>query len=335
MYLHSVTDIPAHLLNNQYFDVSHTYARVIQCVFSPAFTTENLDGELNMLYASMDIVSIVHSPLALELNATRVVSSTHNLPALQQNAARDFKQIVPEPVVVEAVLEEKTVRALLDTGSLVDFVSTKAIHQLGIQTFELAKQLLVHLAIQGLRAKISLGCKAWFSYQGINESQYFDVVNLLHYDLCEQNANTEKLTSPLPDMEGILRRVAQKPYRSSMDGKDAYGCICVCEDHVERIAMTTPDGNMVSLVLQQRDCNAVVTYQSLMNHLFGPYIGVFMDVYLDDIIIYLDTLDNHIKHVKCVIDILRCEKLYLNAEKLWFLALEPKILRQIVDNNGI
>ena len=103
------------------------------------------------------------------------------------------------------------------------------------------------------------------------------------FDLRERNANTVKLTSPLPDMEGILRRVAKKAYRSALDGKDAYECIRVEPDHVPRTAMTTPDGNMVSLVLQQGDCNAVATYQTLMNHLFSPYIGVWMDVYLDDI----------------------------------------------------
>ena len=139
-------------------------------------------------------------------------------------------------------------------------------------------------------------------------------------DLRERNANTEKLTSPLPDMEGILRQIARKPYRSSMDGKDAYECIRVHEDHIERTAMTTPDGNMVSLVLQQGDCNAVATYQSLMNYLFGAYIGVFMDVYLDDILIYSDTLEEHVEHVKTIIDILKREKLYLNADKLKFLA---------------
>ena len=74
-------------------------------------------------------------------------------------------------------------RALLDSGSLADFISTKVVHQLEIQPFELAKQLPVHLAVQGSRAKISSGCKATIAYQGINESRYFDVVNLLHYDL--------------------------------------------------------------------------------------------------------------------------------------------------------
>jgi hypothetical protein len=61
--------------------------------------------------------------------------------------------------------------------------------------------------------------------------------------------------------------------------------------------VSTPDGNMVSLVLQQGDCNAPATYQSLMNYLFGQYIGRFMDVYLDDIIIYSKTLEEHVKHL--------------------------------------
>ena len=63
-----------------------------------------------------------------------------------------------------------------------------------------------------------------------------------------------------------------------------------------------------------------------MNHLFGPYIGVFMDVYLDDILIYSDSLEDHINHIKQVVDILREQKLYLNEGKLRFLQRELKIL---------
>lgn len=136
-------------------------------------------------------------------------------------------------------------------------------------------------------------------------------------------------------MEGILRCLACHPYRSLIDGKDAYEQIRVEPNHVSRTAMTTPDGNMVSLVLQQGDCNAVATYQSLMNHIFGPHIGVFMDVYLDDIAIYLDTLADHIKHIKCVVDILRQEQLYLSSTKLHFLCQEMKVLGRIVDDQGI
>ncbi|KAJ2913330.1 hypothetical protein MD484_g7080, partial [Candolleomyces efflorescens] len=105
-------------------------------------------------------------------------------------------------------------------------------------------------------------------------------------DLRERNKNTKKLTSPLPDIEGILCRLANKPYRSSLDMKAAYEQIRVIPEHLPRTAMTTPDGNMVSHVVQQGDCNAPATYQALMNHIFSSYIGRFMDVYLDDIVIY-------------------------------------------------
>ena len=106
------------------------------------------------------------------------------------------------------------------------------------------------------------------------------------YDLRERNKNTIRLTSPLPDIEGVLRRVTAKPYRSVLDLTAAYEQIRILPEHVERSAMSMPDGNMVSLVLQMGDCNAPATYQSLMNYLFSSYLGHFLDVYLDDIIIF-------------------------------------------------
>jgi len=92
------------------------------------------------------------------------------------------------------------------------------------------------------------------------------------------------------------------------------------------MAMTMPDGNMVSHVIQKDDCNAPVTYQALMNHLFSPYISWFMDIYLDDIIIYSNTVKEHVSHVKTVIDVLTHEKLYLSEKKLHFLCPELQIL---------
>jgi len=83
------------------------------------------------------------------------------------------------------------------------------------------------------------------------------------------------------------------------------------------------------------DCNAPATYQALMNHIFSAYIGRFMDIYLDDIVIYSDTLSEHVKHVKLVIDILAKEKLYLSEKKLNFIASELHILGRVIDDNGI
>jgi hypothetical protein len=154
-------------------------------------------------------------------------------------------------------------------------------------------------------------------------------------DLRERNKNTHKLSSPLPNIDGILRRVSKVKYRSIIDGQDAYEQIRIIPEHVDRSVVTTPDGNMVSTVIQIGDCNAPATYQALMNHLFGEFIGRWMDVYLDDIVIYSRTLEEHIEHVTTVLDILKRERLYLSENKLRFLCKEMKLLGRIIDDDGI
>jgi hypothetical protein len=142
------------------------------------------------------------------------------------------------------------------------------------------------------------------------------------------------MSSPLPDIDGVLRHVASAKYRSLLDLKNAYEQIRIVSDHVERSAVTTPD-NMVSLVIQMGNCNAPAMYQALMNHIFSAYISHFLDVYLDDIIVYSNTFEEHMTHVKLVIDILRQEKLYLSLKKLHFFKSELKLLGRIVGTDGI
>ena len=154
-------------------------------------------------------------------------------------------------------------------------------------------------------------------------------------DKWQQNANTHKLTMPLPDIDGILWNIVKHKYHSLIDGKDAYEQIHVVPEHVPRTLFTTPDRTMVSLVLQQGNINGPATYQAVMNHVFAPYIRVFMDVYLDDIVIYSDTIEDHMKHVRLVFDVLRCEKFFLGADKMNFFTLKLKILRHIIDDKGI
>jgi hypothetical protein len=102
-----------------------------------------------------------------------------------------------------------------------------------------------------------------------------------------------------------------------------------------QIPCLSPDRSMVSLVLQQGDCNVPVMYQSLMNHMFSTYIGLFMDVYLDDIMIYSDTLQDHIKHVKLIIDKLKEQSFKLNAKNMQLLMVELKVLSRVVNNQEI
>lgn len=72
-----------------------------------------------------------------------------------------------------------------------------------------------------------------------------------------------------------------------------------------------------------------------MNHLFSQYIGRWMNMYLDDIVVYSHSLEEHVEHIRIVLEILVREKLYLNEGKLRFLCKEMKILGRIVDDDGI
>lgn len=105
-------------------------------------------------------------------------------------------------------------------------------------------------------------------------------------DKSKKNTNTRKLVSPLLDIEETLETVSRYKYRTVLDGKDAYKRIWVAPDHVPRTLFHMPHGTMVSLVMQQGDCNAGATYQSMMNHIFAAYISVIMYIYLDDISIF-------------------------------------------------
>ena len=62
------------------------------------------------------------------------------------------------------------------------------------------------------------------------------------------------------------------------------------------------------------------TFMLLMNHVFRPYIGVFVVVYFDDILVFSKSLKEHVTHVRTVLQTLRKEHLYANMEKC-FLAL--------------
>lgn len=102
--------------------------------------------------------------------------------ALEQSAsrARDFNCLVPLPIVVMTKVVGLPCQALMDSGSLGDFISTTLVDQLELATFELEKPITLHMACQGSRSKINLGCIAEIEYQGIREKRYFDVVNLFN-----------------------------------------------------------------------------------------------------------------------------------------------------------
>lgn len=82
-------------------------------------------------------------------------------------------------------------------------------------------------------------------------------------------------------------------------------------------------------------CNAPATFQRLMNTLLSDLIDKCVCVYLDDIVIYSKTLDEHVEHIRQVLDRLNLEGLKLNLNKCCFAKKKISFLGHIVGENGI
>ncbi|KAF8800004.1 hypothetical protein BYT27DRAFT_7048075, partial [Phlegmacium glaucopus] len=104
---------------------------------------------------------------------------------IQRNAAR-IKDVagllLPKPIVLRVNINGNPVRALVDSGSLGDFILSTVVDQLKIKKNVLSKPIGLQLAVQGSRSKINSTVNVDLAYQSINSARRFNVVNLKDYD---------------------------------------------------------------------------------------------------------------------------------------------------------
>jgi hypothetical protein len=149
------------------------------------------------------------------------------------------------------------------------------------------------------------------------------------------NAITIKNRCTIPRIDDLLDAVSGSKYFTSLDLTSGYHQILISEEDRSKTAFRTPFGHFQLKVLIEGLTNAPATFQTAMNSIFHPYLQKFIVVYLDDILIYSWTEQEHKAHVRLVLDVLKREKFYVCKAKSTFAAKEIKFLGHIVNSEGI
>jgi len=149
------------------------------------------------------------------------------------------------------------------------------------------------------------------------------------------NKVTIKNKYPLPRIDELLDRIQGARFFSKIDLRSGYHQIRIKEGHEHITAFRTRYGLYEFKVLPFGLTNAPATFMTLMNDLFRDLLDVCVVVYLDDVLIYSKTRDEHLSHVRQVLDRLREQKLYAKLSKCEFLQEQVSFLGHVVRQDGI
>lgn len=159
------------------------------------------------------------------------------------------------------------------------------------------------------------------------------------YRLCVDyralNKNTIRDAYPLPRIDDLLDRLHGAQFFTSLDMQMGYHQVEVAPDDVPKTAMRTRYGSYEFVVLPFGLCNAPATYQRLMNQILDPLIDRCVIVYLDDVLIFSKTLEEHKEHLAAVLELLQKAKMFCKISKCHFAQREVSFLGHIVGADGI
>jgi hypothetical protein len=149
------------------------------------------------------------------------------------------------------------------------------------------------------------------------------------------NAVTIKNKYPLPRIDILFDQLAGAKVFSKIDLRSGYHQIKIRPSDVPKIAFSTRYGLYEYLVMSFGLTNAPAYFMYLMNSVFMQELDKFVVVFIDDILIYSKTPEDHVKHLHVILQRLRDHHLYANFSKCEFWLDTVKFLGHTISGDGI
>ncbi|GKB97777.1 putative nucleotidyltransferase, ribonuclease H [Tanacetum coccineum] len=154
-------------------------------------------------------------------------------------------------------------------------------------------------------------------------------------DYRELNKITIKNCYPLLRIDDLFDQLQGACYFSKIDLRSGYHQLRVHEDDVPKTAFRTRYEHFEFTVMPFGLTNAPAVFMDLMNQVCKPYLDKFVIVFIDDILIYSNTKEEHEVYLNLVLELLRKEKLYAKFSKCEFWLQEVHFLGHMVNQSGI
>ncbi|KAJ9536005.1 hypothetical protein OSB04_un000833 [Centaurea solstitialis] len=145
-------------------------------------------------------------------------------------------------------------------------------------------------------------------------------------DYRELNKVTVKNKYPLPRIDDLFDQLQGAKFFSKIDLR---------KEDVPKTAFRTRYGHYEFLVMLFGLTNALAAFMDLMNRVCKPYLDKFVIVFINDILIYSKTAEEHGEHLRKVLEMLKYERLYAKFSKCEFWLKEVQFLGHIVTQEGI
>lgn len=129
------------------------------------------------------------------------------------------------------------------------------------------------------------------------------------------NSVTIKDAFPLPRIDEIFDHLSHAQYFTKFDFKSGYFQIPLAPEDRPKTAFSTRDNHFQFTVLPQGITNGPATFQRVINTILGPARWKYALAYIDDVIIYSHTFDEHLQHLASICSTLKTARFRLNPEK--------------------